>query len=390
MSGLLTLFETQRKGSTTNQSKGKKPASDSDANTVGTPWVYLLAFAVFGAIVVVLYSTKDYRQLAFILTLAFCATVIGVFLGFLFGVPRTVQGEQQQTGASAGTQTPTSSVTYRANTNLEQISDWLTKILVGVGLTQLTALPQKLGVLGDFLKKGMDGSDAARSFAILVFLFFLTFGFLVGFLWTRLYLGKEFVQADIGVLAQQIQEIMSQPDKDARALSVAMKQLNPTSDAPPPTDAELKDAIKQASASTRLLIFEQARNARKQSVTGQPQQLERIVPVLNALIAADDANQFHRTYGQLGYVLKEKTPPDLQGSVDALSKAIQIRDMLKVAGYQLYELNRAQCRIKLFPQATDEQKQQIVADITAGVKVDPKLPSDSAIKNWLTQNNVQM
>ncbi len=32
-------------------------------------------------------------------------------------------------------------VNYRSNTNLEQISDWLTKILVGVGLTQQTFFP---------------------------------------------------------------------------------------------------------------------------------------------------------------------------------------------------------------------------------------------------------
>jgi len=30
---------------------------------------------------------------------------------------------------------------YSGNTNLEQISDWLTKILVGVGLTQLREIP---------------------------------------------------------------------------------------------------------------------------------------------------------------------------------------------------------------------------------------------------------
>ena len=234
MASLISLFKKQRRDGVVNQSNGKGPVNDSDTNTVGTPWVYLLGFAVFGAVGVVLYSPKgDYRQLAFTLTLAFCATVIGIFLGFLFGVPRTVQGDQQQAGVGAGAQTQNSGVTYRANTNLEQISDWLTKILVGVGLTQLTALPQKLGVLGDFLKKGMDGSDAARSFGILVFLFFVTFGFLVGFLWTRLYLGKEFVQADIGVLARQIQEIKSQPEKDARALSLAMKQLNPTPDVRP-------------------------------------------------------------------------------------------------------------------------------------------------------------
>ena len=111
---------------------------------------------------------------------------------------------------------------------------------------------------------------------------------------------------------------------------------------------------------------------------------------MRALIAADDAKQFHRNFGQLGYVLKEITPPDLQGSIDALSQAIQIRDAQKVAGYQLYELNRAECRIKLYPQATDDQKQQVVSDITIALKANPKFVIDQPIKDWLTRNNVQI
>ncbi|HEY2496818.1 MAG TPA: hypothetical protein VGK24_07100 [Candidatus Angelobacter sp.] len=377
------------------QSKNQNAANKTtnialNTNEVGKPWSYLLVLAIFSVIVVVSYSGKpEYRQAAFVLTISICAIVIGMFLGFLFGVPRTVQDEQP-TDKSAGTQSQNSGVSYRANTNLEQISDWLTKILVGVGLTQLTKIPEKLGDLGDFLKMGMDGSNAARSFGILVFLFFMTFGFLVGFLWTRLYLGKELKYADLGVLARQIEEIKSQPDKDARALSLVMKQLNPTSDAPPPSEEELKQAIKDASASTRLLIFEQARNARKLSSPTQSQQLERVLPVLRALVAADDAQQFHRNYGQLGYVLKEKIPPDFQGSIDALSNAIQIRNRLNISGYQLYELNRAQCRIGLYPRASDDQKQQIIADIKVALKVDPNFCADPAITNWLTQNNVKI
>src|SRR5262249_16319917 len=151
---------------------------------------------------------------------------------------------------------------------LEQISDWLTKILVGVGLTQLNKIPDKLGMLGDFLAAGMNGGRGERSFGILFFVGFSISGFLIGFLWTRLYLQRELKEADVGVLARQIQEIKSQPDKDARALSLAARQLSPTPDAPAPSAAELNDAIKDASASTRLLIFEQARNVRKNAGTG--------------------------------------------------------------------------------------------------------------------------
>jgi len=366
-------------------------STDFQPVAVETPWGYLLSFAVLGAIVVALYGIKaNYRQTAFALTLAVCAMVIGIFLGFLFGVPRTVQTEQQPSkGADA--QTPDSGVSYRANTNLEQISDWLTKILVGVGLTQLNRIPEKLGAFGDFLAAGMNGGKAERSFGILTFLFFSTCGFLVGFLWTRLYLQKEFKQADLGVLAREIQQIKSQPDKDARALSLALRQLSPTSDAPVPSEEELKQAIREASAPTRLIIFEHARNARKYSGPNQLQQVEKTIPVFKALTAADDAKQFHRNYGQLGYALKEKTPPDYQAAIEMFSQAMAIRDNLHVAGYHLYELNRADCLMKMNPQPTEQQKQRIIADLKAVQKEDPDLLGrEPAINAWLSQNKVQL
>src|SRR5437016_4839408 len=74
----------------------KSASIDSQLTEVETPWGYLLSFAVVGAVVVAAYYIKtDYRQMAFTLTLAVCAMVIGIFLGFLFVVPRTVQTAQE-------------------------------------------------------------------------------------------------------------------------------------------------------------------------------------------------------------------------------------------------------------------------------------------------------
>ncbi len=60
--------------------------------------------------------------------LAYCAA--GFLVGFLFGIPRVLQGEDVLPG-----QQP--EYRQRVNTNLEQISDWLTKIIVGLGLVEL-------------------------------------------------------------------------------------------------------------------------------------------------------------------------------------------------------------------------------------------------------------
>ena len=67
------------------------------------------------------------------------------FLGFLFGLPKTAPpagafGAAPTTGSAAAPQGPSSGQRYRPNTNLQEVSDWLTKIVVGVGLTQVANL----------------------------------------------------------------------------------------------------------------------------------------------------------------------------------------------------------------------------------------------------------
>jgi membrane protease YdiL (CAAX protease family) len=49
--------------------------------------------------------------------------MFGVFWGFIFGIPKNLQKNKIPDNA------PNS---YRGNTNLEEISDWITKIVVGI------------------------------------------------------------------------------------------------------------------------------------------------------------------------------------------------------------------------------------------------------------------
>src|SRR6185369_1301567 len=77
------------------------------------------------------------------LMIAVAAMVVGVCLGFLFGIPRTLQGVHPPPAAGAAADA-TSPATLGVNTNLEQISDWLTKIIVGLGLINLDKLPRKI------------------------------------------------------------------------------------------------------------------------------------------------------------------------------------------------------------------------------------------------------
>jgi hypothetical protein len=43
------------------------------------------------------------------------------------------------------------------NTNLEQVSDWLTKILIGAGLAELTSIPGGLDQCGGYVAPALGG-----------------------------------------------------------------------------------------------------------------------------------------------------------------------------------------------------------------------------------------
>ena len=140
-----------------------------------------LGGAIFvGVVVIVLH---DARLLGILWAAAFFA--VGVASGFLFGIPRTVQSDGQGT---AGFE-------QRVNTNLEQISDWLTKILVGLGLSQLGNLPSKLQETAGYIAEGMGNTAAHRVYACGIMVYFSVVGFIGGYLLTRIFLPRLFYHA---------------------------------------------------------------------------------------------------------------------------------------------------------------------------------------------------
>ena len=121
---------------------------------------YIL-FIIAGLIPLVIYGLSERSQLARILgvggMVAGAAFLGGVLVGILFGIPRTLQTDEPP-GDSLSSRTH---VGYRVNTNLEQISDWLTKILVGIGLVQLPDIALAVGRLADAIADAMGGSSGS-------------------------------------------------------------------------------------------------------------------------------------------------------------------------------------------------------------------------------------
>jgi outer membrane murein-binding lipoprotein Lpp len=333
---------------------------------------------------------------------AAASMMVGGMLGFLFGIPRTFQGDEPSKYATETSERTDPKIDYKANTNLEQISDWLTKILVGVGLTQLTTLPEKLQQVASFVAQGLGDAPAAPAFAGVLLVVFHVSGFLLSYLWTRLYLPGEFRQADINALASQVKQVNQkvaslerQAELDAVAISYAQRQLNPSLDNPPVPSRELVEAIKVASPAAQALVFSQAQELRKDNWKDNPRSITKVIPIFQALIESDPAEKQHRYRGQLGYSLKDIPEHDWKGAEAALSKAIEIRGSWQ-KGWVLYEFNRALCKIAQMNAVggslpTDNNlMKSIIGDLSVTVKGGARelVLRDPVVKGWMEAHRV--
>ncbi|CAD6547827.1 hypothetical protein ACFQ3P_25820 [Paraburkholderia sabiae] len=89
---------------------------------------------------------------------------------------------------------PPSGASTAVNTNLEQISDWLTKIIVGVTLVESKEVIGQLQAAGHVIGQAL-GGEQSDSFAMALLIYFFTSGLLGSYLLTRLFLQRAFSDA---------------------------------------------------------------------------------------------------------------------------------------------------------------------------------------------------
>jgi hypothetical protein len=156
------------------------------------------------------------------------------------------------------------------------------------------------------------------------------------------------------VLAQQfyelesdVQELREQSKLSGTAIALLQQHFDDDLDTPPIQEADLKEAVKNASSSVKVLAFDMAHSFRKKHYEKRPDLIVRAIPVFEALIEDDQNDEFHRNHGDLGYTYKDKVHPEWPKAEAELTRAIEIRDRQQVEGFLLYELNRAMCLIQL-------------------------------------------
>lgn len=275
------------------------------------------------------------------------------------------------------------------------MSDWLTKIIVGVGLVQVGRALPALTRLARSLDDPLGGKPDGGAFGLGLTIFYALLGFLFLYLWSRTDFTRELQQQTLtGVIQTQIDKVES---ASSNALKLVNRQLNSLKGGQPPTQDGLNQAISAAPESTRLEIFDQAEHVRSVNMQNSKDLMALTILVFYALIAADINNKYHRNHGSLGWALKDKSSPDWRGAEAELTKAITIRDRLNITGWRLYEANRAVCNINILqdPRPGDPTQAELSAaierdlaaaqnDSYAKPMAEPESPTrDPDISNWI-------
>jgi hypothetical protein len=219
---------------TTSKTSGRRPGPVTRRTdwtlVIAICWLTLLAL---GLLVVVLYGfSVNGRHLEFItvgLLTAGAAMSVGALTGFLFGIPRFVSlGKTREPGARAHPTADDDGVAWTPSTNLAEISDWLTKLLLGAGLVGLTSLGAPTAALVRNVARGMsdpgapEASGASLVAAAAVLLLFTVLGFVMGYVLTTLWYSRA-----LGALAHdQAGEMVVAPPVDAAPQDAAAPRLN--------------------------------------------------------------------------------------------------------------------------------------------------------------------
>ncbi len=327
--------------------KSRKDSSErKDARRKGrTIWIAFLVLSVPALIGLILFSLTihhGWEKFAVGLLTAAASFAAGALVGFLFGIPRYLAMASAQ-APSTGAAGPASS-SYVPNTNLEEISDWLTKILVGAGLVQIGQLGHTLGAIGSGLEENL--GIGTKSIAIALIVAFSIAGFLTSYLFTRLRLQE---------VMEPLKEALEDQEKNLTdALPLVREQLDPSGEKDP-SQTDLEKALYKASSGIRDEAFYLARNQRRANWRGKDARgedrslVDLVIPVFKALVSLDEEEKYHRNRGELGYAFKDAVEHDYGQAVEQLTEAIKLRDRDPTMRnkFPFYEFNRAIAAIKL-------------------------------------------
>ncbi|MBL7911967.1 MAG: hypothetical protein JNJ41_12990 [Bacteroidia bacterium] len=163
----------------------------ADATDIVNYWfMKLMALTLLVSIIIFAFTGQDiYQGFTFFLdglgiTLSF--VFIGGIIGFIFGIPKSLQNANPNGDSSAK---------FVTNTSLEQISDWLTKIIVGVGLIEIREVFSLIKKLYYFFCNNVSCNNHCHEWGIYLTslaIISILLGFLAFYVYTRVNLSSMF------------------------------------------------------------------------------------------------------------------------------------------------------------------------------------------------------
>lgn len=150
-------------------------------------YVYLLVGVLVGLVGILGYSISvEDAKILFIGIIILCAALVcGFFVGILFGIPK------RNTKADDN---------YALNNSLVEISEWLTKIIVGLGLVHLKRMPSYFASFGTYINTHFNSKVAQLDiFANATVIYFGVLGLYLGYHYMRLIFSLEIAETDIEI-----------------------------------------------------------------------------------------------------------------------------------------------------------------------------------------------
>jgi hypothetical protein len=169
----------------------------------------IVVFIISGFLIVTFWNAIGPRQWASSMMWSASCLVVGGFAGFLFGLPRSqisrqlrnIQSTNQRFTSSSEADSRQSVPVVNEQSPIEQIADWLTKTIVGVGLVNLKQIPGLLHRWAVYISKSLAEAPLnsktylavadfgpGPSFAAGMIIYFSVVGFLGGYLITQMFL----------------------------------------------------------------------------------------------------------------------------------------------------------------------------------------------------------
>jgi hypothetical protein len=192
-------------------------------------------------------GTQPGRSISILFLISVAMASLGGILGLLFGIPRQLPAPDTDSNATRQSlpAESTRQVRMAFNTNLQDVSDWVTKLIVGISLVELT------NILSFFDRSVMAISQETgiqKAVIASVVLYYLIVGFIMTYYWTQTNLWREMLQLYKEMLgtiseqarrAEELKETVSEQDRmqiivearnalHNRGVDVSLKRMHTT------------------------------------------------------------------------------------------------------------------------------------------------------------------